>query len=410
MEQRALSPARICFPFVGNLVGGSHVSTAGLIAKLDRNRFEPLVLLQHDKGLIASLLREQGINFEKAPDTAELTHGRPVSARGALKLLAAAPRLAGVLRRRAIDIVHCNDGRTLATWALAARLSGARLLWHHRGAPDAAGLRLVAPAIANRVVAVSQFAAPKPGWYSAAGRVSVIHSPFDTDLAFDRGEARRVLLEALPNSGGATRIIAFSGALIDRKRPLLFVKAIAALRRAAPDRDVRGVLFGVSFDNMADCIRALAVELGVADVIHLLGHRTPGPFWLAGSDMLMVSAINEPFGRTLIEAMLVGTPVVATASGGNVEAIQNERTGLLVPPEDPDALASACQFLLDDGSRATAIAAMARFDARQRFGEDRHANAIMALYADMLGPERRHARRAGNHQPTATAAAYEQHP
>ena len=70
----------------------------------------------------------------------------------------------------------------------------------------------------------------------------------------------------------------------------------------------------------------------------------------------MVPAIDEPFGRTLIEAMLIGTPVVATASGGNVEAIRDGRNGLLVPPEDAEALAIACRSLLSDAWRYREIA------------------------------------------------------
>ena len=349
-------PATVCFPFVGDLVGGSHISAAGLIARLDRGRFRPLVLLQHRRGAVADLMAANGIAFEVAPATLALEHGRPVGVGTALRLIAAAPRLSGLLRRRRIDIVHCNDGRTLATWALPARLAGASLLWHHRGSPDAAGLRLLAPALADRVVAVSNFAAPRPGFYSAASRTEVIHSPFDTETIHDRRAARAAVTALLPESARDASIVAFSGAMIDRKRPVLFVDAVAAMARRAPGTEVHGVLLGQSFEGMAGRVRARTAELGIEGRIHLLGFRTPGPFWLAGCDLLMVPAVDEPFGRTLIEAMLVGTPVVATASGGNVEAIEDGRTGLLVPPEDAEALAAGCLALLDDPARRRMIA------------------------------------------------------
>jgi glycosyltransferase involved in cell wall biosynthesis len=389
---------RICYPFVGTLVGGSHISAAGLIAHLDRSRFQPLVLLQHGKGAIADLMSETGIPFETAPRTPQLVHGRPVGAGSALGLLAASPWLARFLRQRGVDIVHCNDGRTLATWALAARLAGCKLLWHHRGSPDAAGLRLLAPLLANRVVAVSSFASPRPGWYSAAPRSSVIHSPFDTAITVNRTDARRALAALLPGVTPATRVIAFSGALIERKRPLLFVEAIAAMHRREPGQDLRGVLLGDSPDGLIEAARARAADLGIADRVHFMGYRTPGPFWLAACDVLMVPAVDEPFGRTLIEAKLVGTPVVATASGGNVEAIVDGRNGLLVPPEDAEALADACLALIADPARCARLATSARADAQARFGEQRHADAVMAVYDDMLR------RRAMRHAPP-----YERH-
>ncbi len=380
--------ATICFPFVGKLVGGSHISTLGLIRQLDLQRFRPLVLLQHGEGAIAELFASSAIPYEIAPATPNLEHGQAISPTTAIRLLSTAPRLAHYLKQRGVRIVHCNDGRTLATWALATKLAGAKLLWHHRGSPNAAGLRLAAPLLADRVATVSHFAAPAPGWYSAAARTHVIPSPFDTQTRYDRDEARRAVLALLPDVRPDTRIVAFSGALIDRKRPLLFVEAIAAMRRLSPDQDVRGVMLGESLDGMLERVHALAAEQGVGERLHFLGFRTPGARWLAGCDLLMVPAIDEPFGRTLIEAMLVGTPVVATASGGNVEAIVDGHTGLLVPPEDAEALAEACLDLLADPARWAAMAEAARIDARERFGETKHADAIMAQYTELLAGSR----------------------
>ncbi len=377
-------PATVCFPFVGKLVGGSHISALGLIRKLDPQRFRPLILLQHGEGAIADLFAGAGLSCEVGPSTPPLEHGRPIGPATAFRLLSSTPRLARFLRQRGIGIVHCNDGRTLATWALPTKLAGARLFWHHRGSPNAAGLRFVAPVLADRVATVSRFAAPEPGWYSAASRTRIIPSPFDTQTRYDRDAARRAVLALLPGAGPETRVVAFSGALIDRKRPLLFVRAMAALRRQAPDRDIRGVMLGEALDDMLERVHALAAERGMDDRLHFLGFRTPGAQWLAGCDLLMVPAIDEPFGRTLVEAMLVGTPVVATASGGNVEAIRDEATGLLVPPEDPEALAAACLGLLSDPARRAAIADTARADAAERFGEAKHADAIMAQYSDLL--------------------------
>lgn len=376
--------ATICFPFVGKLVGGSHISTLGLIRQLDLQRFRPLVLLQHGEGAIAELFASAGVPCEIAPLTPDLEHGQPVSLATAIRLLSTTPRLGRYLKQRGVGIVHCNDGRTLATWALATKLAGAKLLWHHRGSPNAAGLRLAAPLLADRVAAVSHFAAPTAGWYSAAARTHVIPSPFDTQIRYDRDEARRAVLALLPDVRPDTRVVAFSGALIDRKRPLLFVEAIAAMRRRSPGQDVHGVMLGESLDGMLERVHALAAEQGIRECLHFLGFQTPGARWLAGCDLLMVPAIDEPFGRTLIEAMLVGTPVVATASGGNIEAIVDGHTGLLVPPEDAEALAVACLGLLVDPQRWAGIAEAARVDARERFGETKHADAIMAQYAELL--------------------------
>jgi glycosyltransferase involved in cell wall biosynthesis len=371
-------PVVVAFPFVGDLVGGSHISACGLIRALDPARFAPLLLLQHPEGAIGDLFRAAGVAVEGAPGSAALAHGRRIGAGAALALGARSVTLARFLKARGVGIVHGNDGRTLATWGLAAKLGGARLLWHHRASPHSIGLRLAAPLLADQVVAVSQFAGAR-----AAG-AQVVHSPFDTMIAYDRAVARAAIVAAVPGSDHAVHI-GFSGALIDRKRPLLFVDAIAAMRRHAPARDIRGLLFGEGLDGMAERVEARAAMLGIPDAVHVMGFQTPGAFWLAGCDLLMVPAVDEPFGRTLIEAMLAGTPVVATASGGNGEAIRDGETGLLVPPEDADALAIACLALVADPARAATIAATAQAEARRRFGIKAHADHIMTIYDAMLG-------------------------
>lgn len=380
--EQASEPPVICFPFVGDLVGGSHISAIGLIQKIDRRRYRPLVILQHEQGELASFFERFGIPTERAPQSAELAHGRRLGVGDLLGIGRNVRALAKFLRSRNVSIVHSNDGRSAATWGLAARLAGAKLVWHHRSDPNAFGLRFAAPFLAHRVVAVSKYASPRPGLISAAGKCHVIHSPFSLDRTVDRAEARAALVAEL-GCAPDTRIIGFFGALIPRKRPLLFVDAIAALRRRAPELPVMGLLFGEPLDGAEEAVRARAEAAGVTGDIRQMGFRYPGQRWMAACDLLMVPAIDEPFGRTLIEAMMLGTTVVATASGGNIEAIEHGVTGLLVPPENADALAEGCLAMLTDPALA-GVAETAREDAIRRYHADGHAAAVMQIYDELL--------------------------
>jgi glycosyltransferase involved in cell wall biosynthesis len=386
------NPSVVCFPFVGDVVGGSHISALKLIRQIDRRRYQPLVVVHEPHGAVASLFRAEQIAFEPAPVREHLA-GRRLGS-DLRCLLAGSWTMARFLRARRVRIVHSNAGRSHATWALPARLAGARQLWHHRKDPDAKGLRYLAPLVAARVVSVSQFSAPKPGLWSAAGRCTVVHSPFDTDRApVDRAASRRSVAEALGAAPGA-RVVGYFGSLVQRKRPLTFVDAIARLRALAPDLPLVAPLFGEDLEGLAPAIMARARELGVGDCIRLMGFRYPPETWMAACDLLLVTAVDEPFGRTLIEAMLLGTPVIAAASGGNPEAIDPGRTGELVPADDARAFARSARDLLTDRDRWNAISRTACAGARARFGLERHAEAVMAIYDQML---------AG--QPAAQAAA-----
>jgi glycosyltransferase involved in cell wall biosynthesis len=376
-------PATVCFPFMGDEIGGSHISALGLIRRLDPARFRPLVLLQARGGALERLFNEAGVEVDTAPHTPRLDYGRRLDLGSIAHLLSSVGARARFLRSRKVGIVHTNDGRTHATWALPARLAGAKLLWHHRADPSALGLRWLAPLAANRVVSVSRFAAPRPGLYSAARKTDVVHSPFDTAVVADRALARADLIAEL-GLAGDTALIGFSGALIQRKRPLVFVEAVAALRGMAVERPCAGLIFGQSFDDMDGSITRRAWETGAADAIHLMGFRPDGARLLAGCDILTVPAVDEPFGRTLIEAMLVGTPVVASTSGGNGEALRDGETGLLVAADDPRALAAACRRLLTDPALYASLAANAEAEARSRYGERRHVDAITGIYEQLL--------------------------
>ena len=383
------APVVVCFPFVGKELGGSHISACGLIRHLDHNRYIPRVVLQYADSPIGELFSDYGIAVEPSPQTAALRLTQPFGIDHAINALASIQPLTHFLRERDVRIVHSNDGRTHATWALPARLAGAKLLWHHRSGPTASGLRFAAPLLADKVVSVSAYAAPRPGLYSAAHKTQVIHSPFDVNVEEDRDDARKALLAEL-QCPPQTRFIGFFGALIDRKRPLLFVDAIAALRQQAPDIPVMGLVFGEHFFDSAARLSARIAAHGMADHIKLMGFRKPGSRWLAACDALMVTAVDEPFGRTLIEAMLVGTPVVATNSGGNPEALRDGVTGLLVPAEDAQGLAAACARLLHSPELGRAITDRACAEAKEKFGEDCHAAAVMSLYDELLslGPKK----------------------
>lgn len=386
-------PARpvVCFPFVGCLVGGSHVSAAKLIEHLDRARYQPLVVLHRPEGDLANLFRTRGIPYEPAPRQRFL-EGCHLGSDVAF-VMTETLRFARFLRRRGVRIVHTNDGRTHATWALPTRFAGARMLWHHRKDPDARGLRYVAPWAANRVISVSQFAAPRPGLFSPARRCTVVHSPFDTDApAVDRTSARNSLLEEL-GRGSDTRVVGFFGNLTARKRPLVFVDTIAEMRARAPDLPLAAPIFGHDREDLTEAIRERALARGVADCVHMMGFRYPPEQWMAACEVLLVPAVDEPFGRTLIEAMLLGTVVVAAASGGNPEAICDGVTGCLVPPDDAAAFAERTLGLLAAPALTNSLADAARQDALARFGLRQHAEAIMRVYDAMLsaGPADRNA-------------------
>jgi glycosyltransferase involved in cell wall biosynthesis len=381
MVKNGTSPVVVCFPFVGDQVGGSSISALNLIRHLDRERYEPLILMHQVDGPGAKLFEREQLLFEPAPI------GECASGSDRVEDLHFTLRKSGLLarflRRRGVGIVHTNDGRMHATWAIPSRLAGARLLWHHRANPRAAGLRFLAPWVADRVVSVSKFSAPEPGLISAARKCSVVHSPFATDAEpIDRATARQAVLEEFGSSPNA-HIVGFVGNLYKRKRPLLFVETIARMVARDPRLAIAAPMFGEEREGGAEVAAAIARH-GLGDRVRLMGFRYPPEPWIAACDVLLVPAVEEPFGRSLIEAMLLGTPLIASDSGGNPEIIRHGETGYLVPADDAEAFAERTLALLADTATCAQVAANARKDAVARFGMQRHAQSIMQIYDSIL--------------------------
>ncbi len=386
-------PIVVCFPFVGDNFGGSHISAIKLIRGLDAGRVRPLVVLHRDDGELAAFLASQSVDFVTLPDVEILAHrspGRHKTAqwsRAWAYLSNSLPKMRSFLKARGVDVVHTNDGRIHASWALAARLAGARLVWHHRGAPDALGVNMLAPLLAHHIVTVSQFARPARPIVPVRHKLSVVHSPFDhPPKNYDRKLARRALIDELGCSP-QTRFLGFFGIFNTRKRPVAFVDAVSAFQRRHPEIPVAGLMFGMEAGDgppLMPAIRRRAAELDVKDRIHLMGFRQPVEQWMCATDILLVPALNEPFGRTLIEAMMLGTPVVATDHGGNPEAIEHGKTGFLVEPETPEAFVPPIHQLLSDAACWRRISDTARKHAFSCYGLRPHVDRLTEIYESLV--------------------------
>lgn len=113
----------------------------------------------------------------------------------------------------------------------------------------------------------------------------------------------------------------------------------------------------------------LAAESGVADRVTFLGWRQDTGALLAGAEILVVPSRHEPLGNVVLEAFSAGRPVIAAAAAGPRELIADGQNGLLVPLEEPAALAAAITALLADPDRAAGLAAAGRAAYAEKFAK-----------------------------------------
>ncbi len=114
-------------------------------------------------------------------------------------------------------------------------------------------------------------------------------------------------------------------------------------------------------------MRQLAQELGLAGRVHFLGQRPDIPDLLGALDIFVLPSHSEGVSLALLEAMAAGLPVIATAVGGLPEVVTDGVNGLLIPPQDPEALAQALARLLDDPALAKKLGENARRHVEEKF-------------------------------------------
>jgi glycosyltransferase involved in cell wall biosynthesis len=133
-------------------------------------------------------------------------------------------------------------------------------------------------------------------------------------------------------------------------------------------------------------LRAVARAAGVAGRVRFTGGvpRDQVPALLRGADLVLCPAQYEPFGIVPLEAMGCGTPVVASAVGGQLDTVADPATGRLVPPGDPAALAKAVGALLADPAARVACGGAGRRRVLGRYGWDRVAAATEAVYEAVI--------------------------
>ena len=169
------------------------------------------------------------------------------------------------------------------------------------------------------------------------------------------------------------------------------IRAIARVR--GRHRNVRLLLAGSAkfvakttrYDNRSYLagLHRLVDELQLRDHVKFLGECNDVPSLLRATDTLLIPSWEEPFGRSMIEAMAMRVPVIATTVGGPVEVITDRQDGLLVPPRNPEAWARAIENLIDTPTLHARLARNGPLLARA-YAIDAHAEELRNIYTDLV--------------------------
>ncbi len=216
------------------------------------------------------------------------------------------------------------------------------------------------------------------GWALGPERVTLVYNGVETDLPPPSPEACRGLRSQLGVPDDA-RLLGAVGRLVEQKG---FAEIIAVMPEVlARIPDARLTIVGEG--PLRPALAAQARAAGVADRVLLVGFRSDVAGFLGAVDALVVPSLNEGFPMVILEAMALGTPIVASALDGVVEQITDGREGVLVAPGDRPALARAVITLLSDRALASRLGQAGRRRAAA-FDVGRMLAATRRVYAEVL--------------------------
>lgn len=364
---------RILFVIATLDPAGAERQMVHLCRRLPRGEFEPAVCCLTRGGPLEGELRREGVGVEVLHKAGRWD-------------LRAVARLTALMRRTRPDVVHTwlptanTLGRVAAiaarvpviiaseraadVWKGFARRAADRALAHHTA-------RILTNAEAVREFLVGRIGLPE-------GKIEVIRNGFDAG-EFD---AAAVLPPqgALPERGEAL-VIGSVGRLEPQKGMTHLIAAAALLRREF-ERPFQLWIVGGGPEEGA--LRRQAAEAGLAEAVRFLGLRLDVPALMGRFDLFALPSLWEGLPNVALEAMAARRAVVATRVNGTPEAVEEGRTGLLTPPGDPRALATALAALLRDADRRRAFGEAGRRRVETEFSMARMVDRTVQAYRDAL--------------------------
>lgn len=356
-------------------LGGLEKKLFDFISRLDRDHHHITVCCLKEGGYFKGPLEGIGVTFYDN------------IMRGRYDVLAFS-RLLRIIRKHHIDLIYTiAHPNTMIFADLARRIRAVRRVvvsvhstGSHKGGP------LFRPVQRPFIRSVDRFVsvAGKHKRYLIADehidgdRITVIHNGVDLDT-FHSGQpddALRTELRIAP-----TERVVISVATL---RPLKCIDVLIGAAKGVLERvpNARFLLVGGGSEQAR--LEAMAKDLGIIDRVIFAGQRFDVPDLLRLADVFVLSSRTEAFPNVVLEAMATGLPVVSTDVGSVSEMVEEGRSAILVPKEDPDALRDAMLQFLEDTAKARAFGARGRAIVEKRFSIETMCEKRTAVFDELL--------------------------
>ena len=300
------------------------------------------------------------------------------------------------VKQHSISLIHANSLSVALLGGIVAKWHRIPILMHKRYATSYGILDKICAKLLQRVILVSE----ATRWdFAPTEKQTLIYNGVDLEeFQASQAEVESLRTELLSENEEVTQkgtesthplFVGVVTRITPEKGIHFLVRAMAELKKTELNSVniklliVGGPYFQKDHDYMAS-LKQEVVDLDVADSVIFTGFLSDTRVVTSLLDIVLVpSIIPEACPRTIIEAMAVGKPVIATPLGGSKELVTAE-TGVLVPPENAEAIASAIAELANDSKQLTEMGKAARRRAEQLFSSEKNSALTEAVYEELL--------------------------
>jgi glycosyltransferase involved in cell wall biosynthesis len=371
-------------------MGGAEQVVKLLSTRVNRSRFELIPCALYRSGPVAEELESAAVRCRVLKLRRRSVLSGPLFVSDVRRILAS---LRALVAELSIDVIHAHLTESVLLAILTARsfanvkvcatihnitLNESAGWWDPRQWFSEAVLPKLFPK-ADRIIAVSEQVASTTARRLRIPQDRILTIPNGVDGAqFRTSVEKRTLRRKLGLP--ADRKILISVGRLSRQKGYPFL--LSALARLPAEQRPLTLVLGDGPDLAS--LRALASRMGLASDVEFLGNRTNTAEFLNASDIFVMSALWEGLPLALLEAMASGLPIVVTRVGGNLEAIEDGRSGILVPPTDDSALSGALRRLLESPAERMRMGQAARERFDEHFSVRPFIEAHERLYSGLF--------------------------
>lgn len=370
---------RILYFIANPHMTGAQAVFLNLVEEFDKKKVHPLVITSGE-GSFTDILKKSGIQHFRLPSIMSSQIGK---LRVALNYLPNLLRIIKIIRLEKPDLIHVFSSDGLTYMSLPARWQGKPLIWHphmpfHRFPRHTRILqRLFAAARLDHVIFLNDYARksfssfPIPSW-------DIVPNAVNAEKFKGNGNKRSVGNRSFPRDHLLVGLVA---RVVPGKGHGEFIQAAKIVSGQVPE--ARFLIIGApqSDGTFGAGLREMVTRLRLDSVVRFTGHLYPPEAFMPCLDVLALPSQSELQGMVLLEAMAAGVPVVASNLKPIREMLEDQKTGLLVPPGDVSSLAEAILRLLVNPDLRKSISGRAFEKVEKEHSVRKSAEKISRIYS-----------------------------